>query len=661
MLSVYAKNRFIEYLQSLLPINSMRTTIVLVLCTWIAFTATAQNMVAEEFYKKGKEHYDNDKYDEAITALKRALALSKNYPDASYYLGLSQKYSGKWQDAVETFADLEKSSPDYWAWYFYEAGDAYLHLDKYDEAIAQFDKFSAKYPNDPTHINFHHQVQYKKQQAAMRKQLLNEPVTMKEPVLLPENVASAQTDYMPNSDPTGKVLYFTTRRKGGITQESADAKEGDEDLYQINLENGKWSDPILLPSPINSENHEGASTFSADGQTLVYTACDRKGGVGSCDLYIMHLEGSQWSEPQNLGNVVNSKAWDSQPTISTDGSRIIFASEREGGYGSQDLYMVEKNVFGEWGPPQNLGGMVNTPYSDMSPYLSPDGKTLYFASSGHPGYGSYDLFRTVFENGRWTAPVNMGRPLNTAGADEYFTIGGNGEVGYFATDRAGNGLKLYSIDIPEDMRPAPTVIVSGVVSNAKTKENVSAYVIVEDLNSGELIAVNKSNSATGKYLVVLPAGRNYSVSANKEAFLFYSQSFEVPDNARYQEIKKDIALKPIEKGAKVVLNNIFFETAKATLSPQSSLELEKAVDLMKKNPSMTIEVGGHTDNVGEDAANMKLSSERAKSVRDYLVKAGVPSTRIQAKGYGESSPVAGNDTDEGRKTNRRTEFTIIEF
>jgi outer membrane protein OmpA-like peptidoglycan-associated protein len=195
----------------------------------------------------------------------------------------------------------------------------------------------------------------------------------------------------------------------------------------------------------------------------------------------------------------------------------------------------------------------------------------------------------------------MCKPLNTSCGDQYFTIGGSGEVGYFASDRGADGiLKLYSIDIPAAMRPTPTVIVSGVVSNAKTNEKVSAYVVVEDLNSGELIAINKSNSATGKYLVVLPAGRNYSVSANKEAFLFYSQSFEVPDDARYQEIKKDIALKPIEKGAKIVLNNIFFETGKATLSPESRLELEKAAELMQKNPSMVIEVRGHTDNVGED-------------------------------------------------------------
>jgi outer membrane protein OmpA-like peptidoglycan-associated protein len=639
----------------------MKTLTTLTLFFCITSAAFSQNMVAEEFYKKGKESYDNSKYEDAIPAFKKAVAITKEYPDATYYLGLSYTYSGKYEDAIKQFTELEKISPDYWAWYFYEAGECNTRLSKYDDAVVAYDKFLNKYPHDATHVHFHHLAQYKREIALKRKDLANEPVTMKEPVLFPANVNSSFDDYMPNSDPTGRTLYFTSKRKGGTATDAADAEEGDEDVYQINLADGKWSDPLLLPRPINSENNEGASTFSADGQTVVYTACGRDEGVGGCDLYIMTLEGAQWSEPKNLGDVVNSKEWDSQPTISSDGTRIIFSSERAGGYGNGDLYMIEKNVFGEWGPPQNLGGMVNTPFSDMSPYLSPDGKTLYFASLGHPGFGSYDLFKTVYENGKWSQPVNMGKPLNTSGGDQYFTIGGSGEVGYFASDRGGSGLKLYSIDIPEEMRPTPTVIVSGIVSNAKTAEKVSAYVIVEDLNSGELIAVNKSNSATGKYLVVLPAGRNYSVSANKEAFLFYSQSFEVPDNARYQEIKKDIALKPIEKGAKVVMNNIFFETAKATLSPQSRLELEKAIDLMKKNPTMIIEVGGHTDDVGEDALNMKLSGERARSVRDYLVKGGIPGARIQAKGYGELNPVAANDNDEGRKTNRRTEFIILEF
>ena len=257
----------------------------------------------------------------------------------------------------------------------------------------------------------------------------------------------------------------------------------------------------------------------------------------------------------------------------------------------------------------------------------------------------------------------MGAPLNSSGSDRYFTIGGSGEVGYFASDRPGGSglLDLYSIGIPEAMRPQPTVVISGTVSDAKGGQPVGAWVLVEDLKTGDLIATNKSNSVTGHYLVVLPAGRTYSVSANKDGYFFYSQKFDVPADSKYQEVQKDIALEPIEKGSKVVLNNVFFETGKALLSSDSKVELRKAVELLNDNPSMVIELGGHTDNVGDPAVNMKLSHGRAMAVRQFLIDAGVKATRVEAKGYGETSPVADNESPEGRQANRRTEIIILEF
>jgi outer membrane protein OmpA-like peptidoglycan-associated protein len=340
--------------------------------------------------------------------------------------------------------------------------------------------------------------------------------------------------------------------------------------------------------------------------------------------------------------------------------KIIFSSNRPGGYGGEDLYIVERNPFGEWGVPSNLGPAINTPLTELSPFLGQDGKTLYFASNGHPGFGETDIFKSVFDEGKWSAPVNLGRPLNTEGSDRYFTVGGSGEKGYIASSKSGK-FQLYEVDIPMELRPQPSIIVEGIVTNSKTNAPVGANVVVEDIKSGELIATNRSNSSTGKYLVVLPAGRTYSVSASKEDFFFYSQRFEVPMTSTFKEIEKNIPLKPIEKGAKVIINNIFFETGKATLSSESRLELARAIDLMKKNPRMVIEVGGHTDNVGDDASNMRLSQDRAKSVRDYLISAGIAANRLQSKGYGKTSPVADNAKEEGRQANRRTEFVILEF
>jgi outer membrane protein OmpA-like peptidoglycan-associated protein/Tol biopolymer transport system component len=637
--------------------------LVLMMVVVVAAQGQGQRTVNQTDFalKKGKQFYDDDKYAEAILYLQQSLESSPDNPEALYLLAMSYVFTSKFQEAITQFTKLESIEPGYRPYGYYQWGWAYEQSGEVDKAMDAYKKFIEKYPNDPARKRFRQMGQYRLYYLEQQKELLKAGDVMKAAMIVSPTANSPSDDYMPMLNPTGTKLYFTSQRLGGISAEDATASEGDEDIYVIEKNGNAWGDPQLLPEPINSVNHEGAACFSADGQVMVYTACGRDEGIGSCDLYISMLEGDTWSQPVNMGAIVNSKKWDSQPTLSFDGSKIIFASTREGGFGEEDLYMIEKNIFGEWGPAMNLGAAINTPFSDFSPFLSQDGKTLYFSSTGHPGYGGYDLFRTVFENGKWSTPVNLGKPLNTSGDDRYFTIGGSGEMGYFASNRGGTFMDLYSIEIPEDMRPQPTVVVTGVVTSEKTKAKIGAYVLVEDLNSGELIAVNKSNTLTGKYLVVLPAGRSYSVSANKEGYFFYSQSFEVANTAHYQEITKDIALKPIEKGAKIVLNNIFFETGKATLSPQSRLELGKAIDLMKTNPTMIIEVGGHTDNVGEDATNMKLSHDRAKSVRDYIVNAGIASVRIQAKGYGESNPVATNDTDEGRKTNRRTEFVILEF
>lgn len=612
-------------------------------------------------YEQGKEFYDKSNYTEAVSYFELALKANPDYEDALYYAGKSYQSLEQHAKALEMFDRLFKLNPDYAPRLRYEYGVALAGGGRYEDSEKLLEGYLKSFSLSADQTLSRHQAQYQLDNARAQKTLRASELHIKPPVKLSSVVNSGLGDYMPVLDVTGAKLYFTSNRKGGVSFDAANKEQGDEDLYYIEKVNGEWTAPKLLPEPINTADNDGAASFSADGQLMVFSACGRPDGVGSCDLYYSVLDGTQWTKPVNVGNVVNSTDWDAQPTVSNDGSMIIFASGRDGSYGIEDLYMIEKNKFGEWGPAMNLGPVVNTPFRDESPFFSQDGKTLYFASSGHPGYGGLDLFKTTYVNGKWTTPVNLGPPINTPGDDRFFTIGGSGEVGYFSSNRDGKYESLYEIEIPESMRPQPTVVVEGTVTNAKTGARVSAYVMVEDLNSGELVATLRSNSVSGKYLVVLPAGKSYSVSANKEAFFFHSERFDVPLTSKFETIRKDVDLRPIEKGARVVINNIFFETGKATLSGESKVELEKAIDLLNANPTMVIEVGGHTDNVGDDAFNMKLSHDRAKSVRDYLVQGGIASARVQAKGYGESNPIATNDTDDGRKANRRTEFIILEF
>ncbi|NQZ77338.1 MAG: OmpA family protein [Ekhidna sp.] len=621
---------------------------------------SAQNY--KDSYMQGMQAIKFEKYDLAIEKFKESITLNPNYPDSWYYLGKTYDHLDNLEATIETYRNLEKVDPDYNIGIYYDIAKSYIQLDNLRAARIYIKRYLQKSPKTPKSEKLIHLAMNRLNYIDIGAELREEEPNTIDPTPI-ASLNSVSGDYMPQVNPIGNKLYFTSVRQGGFDFKDENSPELDfgEDLYVSVLTNGEWSTPELLPQPINSKANDFGSSFTGDGQTMVYVRCDENGAMGSCDLYITQLNGDKWSRPRNMGNVVNTKNWESQPTINTDGNRIIFTSIRPGGYGGSDLYMIEKNQLGLWGVPQNLGSIVNTPLSENSPFLAADGKTLYFSSTGHPGIGGADIFYTVFENGKWSTPKNLGKPINSKGNDTNFSISASGDA-YLASSRLDEGnFDIFQAELPDELKPKPTVIVQGVVSNSEDAKPLSALVLIEDLNSGELIATNKSNTLTGEYLVVLPAGRDYSVSANADGFFFYSRSFELPTDTTYAEITNDIALEPIRKGTKVVLNNIFFEIGKAELKPISYVELNKAVTLMQNNKGMKIEVGGHTDSQGADAANLSLSQKRAQSVVEYLVLAGVGRDRLVAKGYGETVPIADNATKEGRATNRRTEFVIIAF
>lgn len=635
--------------------------LILILVFLVSFQSSAQHL---EVFNQAMQQFNSGRFDKAITQLKETVNINNNFQDGWYYLGMAFVYTKQYPEAIYSFQRLEGINNKYNPWFYYETCQAFIELGKFNEAEIAIRKYLEYSPKGAKTTHFEHMAKNRLEYALKSQLLREQPETMGAPDPL-ESVNSISGDYTPQVSPTGTRLYFTSVRKGGFDRmdDSTRVNHWGEDVYFSDLDSisNQWSEPSLLPPPINSINDDFGSAFTGDGQMMVYVRCGDKQGVGNCDLYITQLVGTEWSEPVNMGNIVNSEEWDSQPTISSDGNRIIFTSSRKGGYGGSDIYMTEKNHLGDWGIPQNLGGTVNTPFNDNSPYLAPDGKTLYYASNGHPGFGGTDIFYCIFDNGKWSKPINLGAPLNSGGDDTNFSISASG-MAYFASSRIDpDNYEIFQVELPDELKPKPTVVIQGVVSNSRTTEPIGALVLIEDINTGELIAINKSNTSSGEYLIVLPAGRNYSVSANSKGFFFYSQSFEIPKDTSYQEITMDIALEPIEKGTKVVLNNIFFESGRAELKPISYVELNKAVDLLESNASMVIEIGGHTDDVGSDELNLKLSQDRAAAVMDYLVLAGIEATRLQAKGYGETQPIAENTDEAGRSKNRRTEFEIIAY
>ncbi|MEP2023966.1 MAG: OmpA family protein [Reichenbachiella sp.] len=637
----------------------MRIFCIIILSCVFIFHSKAQNYA--EAFKEGGKYFKHSRYDEAIEKFNEALKYNSRSDKAWFYLAMSFKRNNQPEQSSIAFEKLRAVNPDYNPAQYFEGGEVFIELNRLSRAERYYEKFLEQYPDTPKNTLKRHEAKNRLVYAQKSSEIRDQPNTTSDPSLVTQ-LNSTSNDYAPQVNPMGTRLYFTSVRQGGFDniQDSSRANHYGEDIYVSNLKNDAWSMPVMLPEPINSINDDFGSAFTGDGQTMVYVRCGGKESVGNCDLYITTLDGTKWSEPVNMGNVVNSEDWESQPTISSDGTRIIFTSSRDGGYGGADLYMTELNHLGDWGIPQNLGSTINTPLSDNSPFLAADGKTLYYATSGHPGYGGADIFYSVFENGKWAKPINLGAPINSSGEDKNFSISGSGEA-YFSSSRNGDNYNIYETELPDYLKPKPTAVIEGIVANASTAAPLGALVMIEDIDTGELIAINKSNSESGEYLVVLPAGRNYSVSASKDGYFFYSQSFDLPKDTTYQEITKNIDLEPIEKGTKVVLNNIFFESGRAELKPISYVELNKAVELMQQNGTMVIEVGGHTDNLGSEETNQRLSQARAAAVVKYLVLAGIEETRLQAKGYGESIPLEDNSTAEGRKANRRTEFVIVEF
>ena len=436
----------------------------------------------------------------------------------------------------------------------------------------------------------------------------------------------------------------------------------EEDLYASRKVGGDWQPREPLGAPVKTGYNEGAQCLSPDGKYLLYTMCDADYGMGSCDLYWAKRMGERWSRPRNFGAPVNTQAWESQPTMGTDGMTVYFASNRPGGFGGMDIWKTTMTAEGEFSIPENLGSAVNTPGDDAAPFIHSDGRTLYFASNGRTGMGGYDLYYTTLQaDGSWSEPQNMGYPINSPADEINIFINAAGTMAYISSDKDGGygGLDLYSFVLDDGLRPNPVTYIKGHVRDAFSGDPLSARIEMIDLHTKQLLTATTSDPQTGGYLACIHTGGNVLLNVSHPDYPFYSENFQVERS--YTELEpylKDINLQPTDVGTVVTLRNVFFDFDKAELKPESFVELDKLAAYLRTN-TIRIEIGGHTDDQGSDDYNDRLSESRAKAVYDYLVAKGIPADRLQYKGYGKRVPVASNDTDDGRAANRRTEFKIV--
>jgi len=497
---------------------------------------------------------------------------------------------------------------------------------------------------------------------------------------LGNTVNSAFPDYRPLVVPEEDILLFTSSRDNTTGGSRASDSYFYEDIYVSYYESGKWSAP-QNSFDMNSNNHDATAGISSDGSILyVY-----KAGGGN-HLYESNLSGYKYTLPARMDNKINAGFKQSSASLSFDRSTLYFTSVRSDGYGGADIYVTRKDAKGRWQEPVNLGATINTPYDEEGVFIAPDNKTLYFSSRGHTSMGGYDIFKSEFIDGRWTAPVNLGYPINTPDDDVFFTLGKNGQRGYYSSKKQDGygGHDLYMITFlgaskplamhsgsvilahnhpafaPQPAKPIEqNTVLEGVILDDIALTPLQATIEITDNLKNELLASFESSGSTGSYLISLKPGKNYGITVSRPDYLFYSENFNIPDDAEATKIKKDILLSKLEVGSKVVLNNIFFDFNKATLRNESVAELERVHKLLMETPTLKIEISGHTDNIGAAAYNQKLSENRAKAVVDFLLQKGIDAERLQFMGYGMTQPVASNDTDQGRQQNRRTEFKVV--
>lgn len=501
---------------------------------------------------------------------------------------------------------------------------------------------------------------------------------------LGNQINSEFPDYGPVITSDEKVIYFTSRRKGSTGERKDRDNEFFEDIYVSFYEDGNWSVPKQLDTTVNSPLHESSIGLSPDGESL-FLYIDNNNHQADIFICQVKKDGS-WTVPVPLGIKINTEYKENSITITADGSTIFFSSNKPTGVGGSDIYMSKRKKNGDWETPVNLGYQINTEEDEEGPFITTNGKTLYFSSKGHKGMGGFDLFKSDYDSssGKWSDPVNLGYPINSPDDDVYFVLSGTGEYGYYASvkeDGVGN-LDLYKITLShpnpgyqqeekestvgiEEEKEAEVVLAS-VQLNLKIYSSddqtpLSSRVKIIDKNIGTILKNELSENGNLTFYSTNSTKLPLEILIEKEGYIFKTVLTDIPPASPEKVIiNKFISLDPITDGKRVVLRNIYYDFDEFTLKKQSEKELKKLLNLMNENKDIKICIDGHTDAIGSAAYNLELSRKRAESVVNWLISNGIDRKRLTFRGYGKTQPLASNDDEnEGRELNRRTEFTVI--
>lgn len=629
-----------------------------VFLTCICLTVTGQVYNGDKISAKAVDVYErallklrDGAIKEGIPMLQKAIEIEPKYADAILSLAGAYGELKDYQAAVEQYEKGRSIDTAYFRYYYLPYSINLAGLGRFNEAFDAINRFlSIPQLNDRSKkAGEYRRRSY--QLAIQQAKKMPADNYVFAPQNMGDSINSVRSEYYPSITINDSLFVFT-RRGDGFR----------EDFFESAIFPGrKFSKSKLINGDINLEPSKGAINISQDGEWLLFAGYNFRGGYGDFDLYISYDTPTGWSEPENLGASINTDSWESSPSISPDKKTLYFSSNRPGGYGGKDLYVSHRQSNGRWSPAVNMGPDINTSGDELAPFIHADNATLYFTSDGLPGYGNSDIFLCrKGPNNQWSVPENLGYPINTIESEGSLFIAADGKTAYYASDRSDSrgGLDIYTFELRPDVRPARTLYVQGKVYDKKTGKGLPCAVELID-NSSQLIVTKIQTDETGHYFITLPAGKDYTFSVNRKGYLFFSEVYPLSRSVPDSTYKKHIPLQPVEVNASVVLKNILFETNSAQLQHISLIELNRLLQLMNENPSIRVQINGHTDNVGKPADNLKLSANRAKAVADYLINKGIDPKRLTYKGFGETKPVADNGTEAGRAQNRRTEFTVI--
>ncbi len=614
--------------------------IIFFLLGLLSLVAKAQD--ESDYLKKGDKLLDVGNILGAIDAYTAALEINKANPITFTKLGralLNSSQKSKAEGFLAQAVNLT-TRPDDDLLYDYARALHFNH--KFNEAITYYEKSDRLGKNRPRTIR-------RSEECKIGMALVAKPINV-QIKNLGNLINTAYSEYLPFVTADQQRLYFTSRRPNQNSKLAPD-NQYFEEIYQCFNRGGAFTAPQSLPEPINSKDHDACVGISPFGQTMFLYR-----GTNGGDIFISEKEKDAWTSPKPFP--FNTPSFESSACISQDGKRLFFVSDR---YGNKDIFVCNW-VKGKWAAPQRLLGSVNTYLDEESPFLHSDGKTLYYSSKGPGSMGGFDIFKVelngLFGMGQ---PENLGYPINTAGDDLYFTLSPDALNGYYASEKDGGfgRTDIYAVIMPTNRKAPELTLLKGKVTTDSKTDIANTKITVTDNEANEVITTLTPDEKTGEFSIPLPSGKNYGVAFEKSGHLFYSENVTLKIGDKFKEVSKTVILPQIKKGASIVLNNLFFETGKADLKPESTPELNRVGKLMKENPALIIELQGHTDNTGSDAVNIKLSQQRAESVKNFLTAIKIPSSRLQAKGYSSSKPLGDNNTEQGRALNRRTELVVI--